>query len=982
MPSGHELASDLRSDLLPRRERAEKVKQFGLVTGWRPNYEIDYPQTKAIASGHLLVEHGLQPLVAITFLRNNYTFSRLGSDERSLLLSISYNNLVDWHYFPDIEGIWVANNRTDPMKSWHVSVSDNPKAWMAEEFDKLAGRQPNPNLPALDDALIDTISFWKRELAGELKNADLTEPISELFNAIFFVRAIEDYRRKQSPNTQRALLDASDRKPPRTIHDILAAAIDTVKPITARKPAKLWDEDSLRLFDNLGSHTVRSLLGDFYDNKFAPYVYDFSLISKYALSRIYEHYISGLRVTATNSPGLFTEPAEEILSRQMGSHYTPHYIASFFARFLANEYAGTSFAELKTADPACGSGIFLRTLLEMQCDPRPGVETPVLAKKAFANVLGIDIQRNAAKAAKLSLSLLYLIATGEFPKNDLEIVNHEAIEYVTGHPELAATFDAVLANPPFVKWERIPQALQSKLASYLTGYETTKPDLYFAFIKAGLEMVKPGGFMLYVLPHSFLLSDNAQYLREKLFASCWVRFLCDLSEIDVFDEASPYTILLIVQKKPAKTQPEPVAFVVRCTAYPGHALELALENRAAENGHYCIYPTDQSTFQSPTWQVLSPAERRLQDRILRFPKLEAFALVKQGFITGCDPVFIRKKTDVPTKEGDAYIPYLSDREMRRFQVPSETPAVVFYPFDGERVLTEADIQNRYPETWKYLEENEAVLKARKSLNRVGQGLWWRPLWPRPPKHLLRPKVVSPHLMLFPRFSLDSEGKFGVSHSAMLFSKDEANDLHVLRYALAVLNSPIGHWQIIHQSHRYDRSYARPEVSTLKKFCLPSPSSVSPTRMNMLQDLVGVLIANPTDTATDEKLGDLVAAIYGVDPQDLEIATPEGWRRDRSEGIEKQFVELAARWKEETRFASKMKTISEHPAYRKIVAMGDKAVPLILADLEKTGDSWFMALREITGADPVPKENRGKMKETAYAWISWGHARGYRWKRVV
>lgn len=92
--------------------------------------------------------------------------------------------------------------------------------------------------------------------------------------------------------------------------------------------------------------------------------------------------------------------------------------------------------------------------------------------------------------------------------------------------------------------------------------------------------------------------------------------------------------------------------------------------------------------------------------------------------------------------------------------------------------------------------------------------------------------------------------------------------------------------------------------------------------------------------------------------------------DRSVNIEKEFAELTARWKEETRFASKMKTISEHPAYRKIVSMGDKAVPLILADLEKTGDSWFMALREITGADPVPKENRGKMKETAYAWISW------------
>src|ERR1019366_5345950 len=192
---------------------------------------------------------------------------------------------------------------------------------------------------------------------------------------------------------------------------------------------------------------------------------------------------------------------------------------------------------------------------------------------------------NAAKAAKLSLSLLYLIVAGDFP-DDLQIENHEAIEYVEEHPELAASFDVAIANPPFVKWERIPQGLQSRVANYLTGYRTPKPDLYFAFIKAGLSIVKPGGFMLYVLPRSFLISHNAEFLRAEIAQRCWVRFLCDLSEVHVFDEANPYTILLILQKKPVEEQPDPAAFVVRCTAYPGHALELALENRPAENGHY------------------------------------------------------------------------------------------------------------------------------------------------------------------------------------------------------------------------------------------------------------------------------------------------------------------------------------------------------------------------------------------------------------
>jgi hypothetical protein len=247
--------------------------------------------------------------------------------------------------------------------------------------------------------------------------------------------------------------------------------------------------------------------------------------------------------------------------------------------------------------------------------------------------------------------------------------------------------------------------------------------LYFAFIKAGLEMVKPGGFMLYVLPHSFLLSPNAEYLRGKIAETCWVRFLCDLSQISVFGEANSYPILLIVQKKPAEEQPLKVAYVVRCTAYPGHALESALENRAAENGDYSIYPTSQSTFEKPTWQALSPSEHRLQERIFRFPFLENFFSVSQGFNTAMDSVFIRHRSDVPDDELAAYAPYLPDRMMGRYQVPASTGHLVFYPVDGGRLLSESEIRARFPKTWAYLEDHETSIKTERTFKPLHQNLW-------------------------------------------------------------------------------------------------------------------------------------------------------------------------------------------------------------------------------------------------------------------
>jgi hypothetical protein len=101
-----------------------------------------------------------------------------------------------------------------------------------------------------------------------------------------------------------------------------------------------------------------------------------------------------------------------------------------------------------------------------------------------------------------------------------------------------------------------------------------------------------------------------------------------------------------------------------------------------------------------------------------------------------------------------------------------------------------------------------------------------------------------------------------------------------------------------------------------------------------------------------------------------------------EDLAKRFVALAATWHEETRFSSKMGRAAEHPAYQEIIAMGEKAVPLILAELEKNGGHWFIALHQITGANPVPEESCGKVKEMAAAWIAWGRSKGYRWEHVV
>ena len=52
-------------------------------------------------------------------------------------------------------------------------------------------------------------------------------------------------------------------------------------------------------------------------------------------------------------------------------------------------------------------------------------------------------------------------------------------------------------------------------------------------------------------------------------------------------------------------------------------------------------------------------------------------------------------------------------------------------------------------------------------------------------------------------------------------------------------------------------------------------------------------------------------------------------------------------------------------------MGPAAVPLILSELRREPDHWFVALKRITGDDPVPDEVRGNIEQMAEAWLRWG-----------
>jgi predicted DNA-binding antitoxin AbrB/MazE fold protein len=97
-----------------------------------------------------------------------------------------------------------------------------------------------------------------------------------------------------------------------------------------------------------------------------------------------------------------------------------------------------------------------------------------------------------------------------------------------------------------------------------------------------------------------------------------------------------------------------------------------------------------------------------------------------------------------------------------------------------------------------------------------------------------------------------------------------------------------------------------------------------------------------------------------------------------ESLEARFRQLKEAWERAVAHHSSTTIRNNHPAYREIIGLGPKVIPLLLRDLEENHTHWFCALREITGANPVPESAAGNIPKMAEAWLSWARDKGYQW----
>lgn len=195
--------------------------------------------------------------------------------------------------------------------------------------------------------------------------------------------------------------------------------------------------------------------------------------------------------------------------KKLGQYFTPKSIREL----LLSKLPKKDNADI--LDPACGSGEFL-----LSC------------KKYFKNPIlyGFDIDK---KLINISSKLVKNASIKNFDFLNIDI-NKKKYDYIIG-------------NPPYFEL-KLNEEIKKKYFDIIKG----RVNIFSLFIKTGLDLLKDGGYLAYVVPPSMNNGAYFSKLREYIIKNSSLEYLHIIDGADNFHLANQKVMLIILKKTNSK----------------------------------------------------------------------------------------------------------------------------------------------------------------------------------------------------------------------------------------------------------------------------------------------------------------------------------------------------------------------------------------------------------------------------------------------
>lgn len=673
----------------------------------------------------------------------------------------------------------------------------------------------------------------------------------------------------------------------------------------------------------------------------------------------------------------------QLRGKALGQYFTPRRVVDFMV-----EMAGVSIKDI-VVDFSCGSGGFLIKAFEtMQSRveqlpagivSRMGTTRDGIMEAIRSDQLhGIDAEPRAAKTAKMNM-LMWGDGRRVVRGNGLDVVDYEGKPYTPAEYDPAVKHSGctlILANPPFGSNEKNGEILER----YTLGAKDTerkKERTEILFLEKGIRLLRPEGRMLIVLPQGIFQTISDQRVRDFLHSECAIRAIVSLPT-HTFVQSGVQTVNACVVYLQKFTKEKKALYEEKTEGLSQEDIRTML--RADPDFDYPIFmgTAEFIGFEPNGRDIVKPGEKTDLDLLLEdfenqadlsAPDVDLFAVAAEHY---ADKSNKRSEQTVRgTTRGlkTAFTVNLSETEDRldpSFYLFRQQSADLM---ESMKPLADSVVESGmtfHPATDEERDREYRVLSVGTdgvTENEIRSG------WDFKGNYRYQ-HVETGDIVYNPsRINIGSIGVVPERFSGNLVSPEyiilRSNRLNST-FLVELLRSPFYRMYInvITTGSIRNRLYFR-DVRTLRVPDIPEGAqrdiSERGRRIRFIMETARRRTAAEVGSA-DAELHSLVAPIA--------IAPPEP-------SIDEVFRDLANSWRNQTSLLSSVAKIAAHPAYQKIIGMGEDVVPLILSDLAQNGpDHWFWALAAITRENPITDGMAGNMEQMTEAWLTWGKHRGY------
>ncbi|GLS99255.1 restriction endonuclease [Sphingobium jiangsuense] len=218
----------------------------------------------------------------------------------------------------------------------------------------------------------------------------------------------------------------------------------------------------------------------------------------------------------------------ETAQKLRGGYYTPVDLAAFIAKWV-KEISPESVLE-----PSCGDGAFFSAFKRVRGFSK-------------VSVTGFELDKEEAGKAAARMK--------ECGLSNATIKNQDFLAWALRQMRAGKPlFDAVVGNPPFVRYQYLPPQFQDTAEEIFRALDlpfTKHTNAWVPFILASMAMLRPGGRLAMVVPAEIIHVTHAQSLRSYLGRECRRLVIIDPEEL-WFSDTLQGAVILLAEKRRSK----------------------------------------------------------------------------------------------------------------------------------------------------------------------------------------------------------------------------------------------------------------------------------------------------------------------------------------------------------------------------------------------------------------------------------------------